>query len=250
MRPAPPLVALAAQTRLPVPGTATADPADHARAVPWYPGAGLAIGALLAVTGAVFQGLPPFLAATLVVAAWVGVTGARSLQGLADTIDGYLGGGGERRRILAIMRDRRGGVGAVAAVVLAVLAKAVAAGCLVQQGQWAALVAAPVAGRTLTTGLLATTAHTRDMPAAADHLLRLDRAAVLVGSLVGAALLTLLAGTQGLALAAVLLALGALLRALYKRSLGGVTGDALGAACEAGELAALGVAVWGFGGCL
>lgn len=245
----PPLVALAAQTRLPVPGTATAGPADHARAVPWYPLAGLAIGLLLAATGALFQALPPFLAATLVVAVWVGVTGARPLQGLADTVDGYLGGRGDRRRILAVMRDRRGGVGAVAAAVLVVLAKAVAAGCLVQNGQWAGLAAAPVAGRTLVTAVLATTAHTPDSPAETAFLLRLDRAAVLVGAMAGLALLGLMAGTAGLALAALLLVLGAGLRALYKRSLGGFTDDALGATGEAGELLALGVAVWGASGC-
>jgi len=250
MRLPPPLLALAAHTRLPIPGSTNAAPADQARAVPWYPVAGLAIGLLLALTGVVFHGLPPFLGATLVVAVWVSITGARTLQGLADTTDGYLGGWGDRRRTLAIMRDNRGGVAAVTGVVLIVLAKAVAAGCLVQQGQWAALIAAPVAGRTLTTGLLATTAHTREGTTPPAFLLRLDRAAVLLGALGGAALLVVLAGGQGLALSAALVAAGALLRLLYKRSLGGLTEDALGSACEVGELIAVAGAVWGVGACI
>jgi adenosylcobinamide-GDP ribazoletransferase len=249
MSPLPPLVALAAETRLTPPGTAGANAAVRARAVPWYPAAGLAIGALLALTGALTQGLPPFLAATLVTAVWVGFTGARTLQGLADTADGYLGGHGDRRRTLAIMRDRHGGVGAVAAVVLAVLAKAVAAGCLVQQGQWAALAAAPVAGRTLTTALLATTALAPEPHDQFAFALRLDRAAVLLGALAGAAGLVLLAGTDGLAMAAAVLLLAVALRLTFKRSLGGLTHDTLGTGCEAGELAALAVVLWGAGGC-
>ncbi|MEF8982861.1 adenosylcobinamide-GDP ribazoletransferase, partial [Thiohalorhabdus sp.] len=131
-----------------------------------------------------------------------------------------------------------------------VLAKAVAAGCLVQQAQWQALIAAPVAGRTLTTGLLATTAHTPEGPSPPGFLLRLDRVAVLLGALGGAALMVLLGGSQGLALGAGLLGAGALLRSLYKRSLGGITEDALGAACEVGELIAVAGAVWGAGVCL
>lgn len=248
--PPPPLLALAAQTRLPIPGAASASPANHGRAVPWYPFAGLVIGLLLAVTGVAFHAFPPFLAATLVVAIWVGITGARTLQGLADTADGYLGGRGDRRRRLAIMRDNSGGAAAVAVVVLTVVAKAVAAGCLVQQGQWAALVVAPLAGRTLTTGLLATTAHTREGPDAPAFLLRLDRTAVLLGALGGAALMALLGAGLGLALVAGVVAIGTLLRILFQRSLGGITEDALGSACELGELAAVAGAVWGAGACL
>ena len=245
------LVALAVLTRLPLPTARGAGAGERARAVPWYPAAGLVLGLCLAVPAALLQGLPAFLAATLTVALWIGLTGAAPLQGLADTVDGYLGGGGNRSRILTIMRNHQGGVGAVAAVVLVVLAKTLALGCLIRAGAWGAVVAAPLAGRTLMAGVLAITPATPpqgppDSPAPPG----LDRAAVLVGVLAGLAGLGLLLGATGAGMAAVLVALALLLRLLFKRTVGGYTGDLLGTACEAGEAAVLALAVWGLGACL
>jgi adenosylcobinamide-GDP ribazoletransferase len=243
------LVALAVLTRLPLRTAQGAGTAERARAVPWYPAAGLALGLCLAVPAALLQGLPAFLAATLTVALWIGLTGAAPLQGLADTVDGYLGGGGNRSRILTIMRNHQGGVGAVAAVVLVVLAKTLALGCLIRAGAWGAVVAAPLAGRTLMAGILAITPPTPQDPADAPAPPGFDRAAVLLGVLAGLAALGLLLGATGAGMAAILVALALLLRLWFKRTVGGYNGDLLGTACEAGEAAVLALAVWGLGAC-
>ncbi|MFA9461391.1 adenosylcobinamide-GDP ribazoletransferase [Thiohalorhabdus methylotrophus] len=245
----PPLVALADLTRIPVPRTSRAGAADHARAVPWYPAAGLVIGVLLVTTAFLLQGLPVFLVAIAVTGLWIGLTGARHLQGLADTADGFIGGYGNRRRILRIMRDRQGGMGALAAVILVVLAKAFAVGCLLHHQQWASLLAAPVAGRVLLGGILATTPHVPDDPGDLPLFPHLDRAAVMAGILAGALLLGA-AMTGGLAALAVLAVLAGLLRWASKQALGGFNSDILDTACELGELAALGAALWGAGACL
>jgi hypothetical protein len=69
--------------------------------------------------------LPPLLAALIAVAATVAVTGALHEDGLADTVDGF-GGGGDRERKLQIMRDSRIGTYGVVALVLALGARVVA----------------------------------------------------------------------------------------------------------------------------
>lgn len=245
----PPLVALAVLTRLPLPAMEAASPADRARATPWFPLAGLAVGGLVSLTAAILSGLPPFLGAAVAVAVWIGVTGAATLQGLADTVDGYAGGRGDRRRILDIMEDRRGGVGAVAAAVLVVLAKVLATGCLARHGLWAGLVAAPLAGRTLLPAVLAVTPPSSGETTHKEIVRRLDRAATMLGVLAGAAAVAFLMGSPGLGAVAVLAVAAAGLRSLFKRTLGGFTRHTLGATCELGELVALGLAVWGAGAC-
>ncbi|HKJ89333.1 MAG TPA: adenosylcobinamide-GDP ribazoletransferase, partial [Gammaproteobacteria bacterium] len=98
----PALLAVADLTRIPVPRAKQAGPADHARAVPWYPLAGLLVGAVLVVTALALRELPTLLSALVVTGLWIGLTGAQHLQGLADTADGFIGGYGDRRRILKI----------------------------------------------------------------------------------------------------------------------------------------------------
>ncbi len=75
----------------------------------------LALPAALMLAAASLAGLGPFLAATLAVAVMATTTGGLHEDGLADLADG-LGGGHDRAKILAIMRDSR--VGSYGALVL------------------------------------------------------------------------------------------------------------------------------------
>lgn len=246
----PPLLALAFLTRLPVPGAqGVATPADHGRAVPWYPFAGAIIGAILAAAGFILQGLPAALNAVLLVALWTGLTGAIHLDGVADSADGYMGGHGNRERILAIMRDRSPGVGAVVAVVLVLLTKAVATACVVSAGAWGALIAAPILGRAALVAVMTITPYARAEGLASGPAQHVDRAVALGGVLVALVAAVLLTGGSGLMLAGVLILLALALRAFFKRTLGGFTGDTLGATCEVSEVVALAVIAWG-GSCL
>ena len=107
--------ATALLTRLPVPFTA-----DRAAAAAWaYPVTGLFVATLAAAVAslALAFGLPPALAAGLVLAIQVIVTGAMHEDGLADSADG-LWGGWTRARRLEIMRDSRIGTYGVLALVL------------------------------------------------------------------------------------------------------------------------------------
>jgi adenosylcobinamide-GDP ribazoletransferase len=165
----------------------------------------------------------------------VAVTGALHEDGLADTFDGLWGGWDAERR-LAIMRDSAVGTYGVLALVavaglrlallaplgLADFARAVACGHVL--GRAAMVVAAAV------------------LPAAAP-----GRGAEATGPQgpLGAGVATVTVGlTLGLAVtwrAPVVLAVAALVTAgcvrLFRRRLGGVTGDTLGAACQLVEVA-------------
>jgi adenosylcobinamide-GDP ribazoletransferase len=202
------------------------------------PGAGV----LLAAWG---LGLGPFLAAGLAVTAGVLVTGALHEDGLADVADGF-GGGTTPARRLEIMRDSR--IGAYGGVAL-MLSLALRIGALATLLDRIELLAAPA--------LLLAAALSRSAALAPLALLppaRPDGAGAAVGrpsrqTLATAGALTLLVALGGLALGLPLrglvlmlgLGLGASLAvtALARRMIGGQSGDVVGAAQQAAEIAAL-----------
>lgn len=237
--------ATAELTRLPVPakyGPFTAD--QRARAVPWYPLVGLALGAVVALVALVLTDLPPFLSGALTTAVWIGLTGARTLQGVAALAEAGVGGGRDRLRLTATPAN---GPAAVSATVIAVLAKASAVGCLAgAPGGWA-LIAAPVAGGSLQAALLAITPAASYAGPVGPFAGHLDRAAIFLGALGGIAAVALLMGGPGFLLALVLIASAFALRTVCKRFLGGLSHPALRAAAEAGELVALAAGVWATG---
>lgn len=107
MIPTPLSTALALMTRLPSGLNRAPDDRDQGLAVACYPLVGLIVGLLLWLGGAAggwlhWQSTP---LAILLVAAWVLITGALHLDGLADSADAWLGGYGDRERTLRIMKD-------------------------------------------------------------------------------------------------------------------------------------------------
>jgi len=143
----PILLAFKFLTVLPVPAPADAPPKAMGRAAAWYPLVGAVLGLLLAggdlLLGLVFP-LP--LRSALVLALWVGLTGALHLDGFLDCCDGLLAARPPEER-LRILRDVHAGSFAVVGGVLLLLLKYAALAGL--QGPWrmAALVGAPVLGR-------------------------------------------------------------------------------------------------------
>src|SRR5690606_5510087 len=138
-------------------------------------------------------GTSPLLLAALLLAIWVGLTGALHLDGLADTVDAWIGGYGDRERTLAIMKDPRSGPMAVVALVLLLLLKFAALVVLLESGADAALWLALLMGRSALLGLFLTTSYVREGglgTALAEHLPRRQgwwvlAGAALVGLLVG-----------------------------------------------------------------
>ncbi len=213
----------------------TAD--ELGRSVGWFAAVGLLIGGALAGVdyglGFVF---PPGVAAALVLAAWVLVTGALHLDGFLDTCDGLFGGHTPEAR-LRIMRDERAGAFAVIGGVLLLLVKYACLAALANRTE--ALLVAPTVGRGAMAVAVVAFPYAR-----AEGLGRAmkDRAGAWQAVLAAAtAVLTAGLAAGWLGLAAVGVAAPATLAgaALVLRRLPGLTGDVYGALCEVIEALAL-----------
>ncbi|WP_311198833.1 adenosylcobinamide-GDP ribazoletransferase [Paenibacillus hexagrammi] len=110
-------------TRLPVPLRFEYTERIFRRSVIFYPLAGAVIGLLLWGAEVVLKHLlPPFPAAVILLAMWVGITGGLHLDGLMDTADGILSHR-SREKMLEIMKDSRVGAMGVIVCVLHLLLK-------------------------------------------------------------------------------------------------------------------------------
>jgi len=225
-------------TVVPLPGSRGTLPGDLAASLPYFPLVGLTVGLLLAVAaGPLLLVCPTPLAAVLFTALLAALSGALHLDGLADTADGFASARG-REQVLAIMRDSRIGAMGVVALVLVLAFKAAALASLSAERLPAALLLAPLAGRTAILIHLALLPYVRASGLASIFLAGPRRSAAGMG-LVLLGLTALLAGWAALtALIAWGLAL-VLFGLVCRRRIGGITGDTLGAVCELAETAVL-----------
>ncbi|KAF0803121.1 cobalamin synthase [Alcanivorax xiamenensis] len=228
--------ALALMTRLPSGLKRAPDDRDQGLAVACYPLVGLIVGLLLSGGWLHWQSAP---LAILLVAAWVLLTGALHLDGLADSADAWLGGYGDRERTLRIMKDPASGPAGVSAVVLVLLGKSLALWTLLDLGWSLPLLLAPVLARAAAASLFLRLPYARPEGlgrAGADHL---PRGKVSLALALTALLSVLLGGFAGAAwvLISVLVTWGAV--RLLRQRLGGFTGDTAGALIEVVETTVL-----------
>jgi adenosylcobinamide-GDP ribazoletransferase len=216
-------------------------------AVGWaIPLAGGAIGGIGAIAAALSQAahLPPLLTSAIAIGALALTTGAMHEDGLADTVDGF-GGGAARDDKLAIMRDSRIGAYGALALCVSILIRAFALAAIVERSALAgatALVAVGAISRVAGLLPMATLPPARSDGAgvaaaqSGQFLLRAMFVATCVGFLpwpAGASL----AQTVIAQLAAYCAALA--IAQVARQHVGGYTGDVLGAAQQAAEIAAL-----------
>lgn len=234
----PLLIALQFLTSLPIRLPGMPSPQELGRSLLWYPLVGLLIGLLLYGLHLVLHGAPLLLHAALLVAAWVALSGALHLDGLADSADAWLGGFGDRERTLTIMKDPRSGPIAVVTLVLVLLLKFAAVVALVEQQQVGALLLAPWLARGLLPVLFMSTPYVRAGglgQALADHLPR-EWLPWLLGV---HALAMLMFGWTALVMVVSGVLLFVWLRRRMLDRLGGTTGDTAGAMVELVECAVL-----------
>ena len=226
-------------TILPVLPRSGAVPEALAASFGWFPLVGFALGAVLVAENLLLTPLfGDALAAVLLVLTLTVLTGAVHLDALADTADA-LGAGSDRRRALDIMRDSRiGSFGAVAIVFFLAL-EMVTLTTMGEARRAAVLWLAPGLARwaMMTVSwrldyLRAEGAGTALLGSSDDRNLALASAIAAIAAL---PILTWRVMVAYLIAAALAVAL----RAAYRRWLGGVTGDLLGAAGELVEVAVL-----------
>ena len=240
-------LALQFLTRLPVPLGASYSPRRAASAVRYYPLVGVLIGGLCAaVYWAADWVLPSLPCVVLAVVAGLLVTGALHEDGLADTFDG-IGGARTRDQTLAIMKDSRLGTYGVLALVLVLALKISALAQLDVRTVCIALVTAHGLSRLTSVLVIATSRYVGGTPGPAAQ--RVSAPSLLVACGTGIAIIAGLVGSLPFAvvLAALLgLAIGhGCVVALVQRTLGGHTGDTLGAGQQASETGVyLGLVAW------
>jgi adenosylcobinamide-GDP ribazoletransferase len=119
-------------TRLPVPGIAEFSPLDLARSAAWFPFVGLVLGAIVGLVTFALDHRNPMLAGIAGVVAWVWLTGALHLDGLADLADALGASHRDPERFLAVLADPHLGTFGMISVVLVLMLKAAALACLPQ----------------------------------------------------------------------------------------------------------------------
>lgn len=236
------LISLQYFTRIPIPARIGFDPDWLRHAAGFFPLVGLLVGALCALVQFLLAHvLPPggALLLSMIFGAWL--TRAMHEDGFADVCDGF-GGGWERERILAIMKDSCvGSFGAVGMALLLMLKFQLLSS---QPALAAALVFAHPVSRLCAVTLIWRLDYARSgeskASAVARHMSHGDFALALVSGLAPAAALAVWLGAPPRALA-LALACAALttfwLARLFVRRIGGYTGDCLGAVQQLGEVA-------------
>jgi adenosylcobinamide-GDP ribazoletransferase len=237
------LAAVAFLTRVPVGRLAELDGRDVARGAAFFPLVGAGVGALAGLVADELAGDVPALAAAGVALLLVALlTGAMHLDALADAADAL--GGATRERRLEIMRDHAiGSFGAVALVLVLVVEASALAALAVNGRATAAFAAAGACSRWASLPLAAALP-----PARADGQGRALASgggwmAAVLGLALAAALAVATVGTDAAAALGAAAATALLLGLWFHRSLGGVTGDALGATTELAQAAVLVVLV-------
>lgn len=233
------LIALTFLTRLPVPAPTPVDEHEQGASLIAYPLVGAIIGTLLVVIALLCSPLPALLQASLVVAAWVVVTGALHIDGLADSADAWIGGLGSRTQTLAIMKDPACGPAAVTTVVMVLLIKVAAVMALIEAATLLLLLLAPIVARAGLTALLMTTPYVRpggigeSLSLYAPPLQALGSAALIT------ALAALFSGWAGIAAVVAAALMLVLAQHSMVHRIGGTTGDTAGATVELTETVAL-----------
>jgi len=235
-------LALAFLTRLPLPPLGHVSARELGASLPWFPAVGLILGAVLALAAALGPD-QPLAGAALVLILWVALSGNLHLDGLADSLDALAGGRDPAAR-LALMKDPRAGPAAVSGVALVLIAKFAALAACLEAGAWAALWWVPVLGRAALVGAFLVLPYLRAQGLGSAYAAHLPRPAARAALGLAALGTAFFGGLPGLvAVAAAALAFAATAR-LWRRRLGGITGDTAGATLEAVETAALLAWVW------
>jgi len=234
--------ALSFLTRVPVGRSLDLRGEDVERGAVVFPLVGAAVGAVAGGAAVVLHPwLPSLVAAAVAVALAALVTGGLHLDALADTFDGL--GASSRERALEIMRDPRiGSFGAGALVFDTLLRVAAISALLDRGGAFRSLVAAGALSRASSPALAAVLPYARAGGGTGSVLTPVRLAAAAVAAVGAIAATVLLLGLNGVWLALAAVATAAGLGVIYRRWLGGVTGDCLGAAIQLAETIVLVIA--------
>ncbi len=240
----PIIEALRFLTILPMPGRPATSEREITATIPWFPIAGLLIGAMLLPVGwlAGFIGWGDAVRAALLVVAGAAITAGLHLDGVCDTFDAVMSGR-PRERKLEIMKDSRiGAMGAIALVAVLLLKWA----WFYEAGAawWQCALLAPMWGRWADIyGIYwYPTAREGGMGRTFQQYVR--RNDFFVATVATLLLAGLVGQWRGVVAGVAVWGVTFLLAHWWTRALGGLTGDTYGALNEIGEVVALAALTW------
>lgn len=271
------LIAVQFLTRVPVRLKRDPSAKEIARSQLYYPLVGLLIGGVLLMLAGLLASAPAMLSAALLLVCWVLLSGGLHLDGLADSVDAWAGGLGDRDKTLAIMKDPYCGPAGVVSIVLLLLIKFAALYAVLvastsaslsvtlsttvetilatlqttsSLAAWLAaaplvsqpllvLLLAPLLARTLPSLLFLTTPYVRQQGLGSALVADLPRRAIILVSTVVIAIALLFTASTGLWLLLATVLVFIVCRRLMMQRIGGATGDTAGALVEITEASIL-----------
>ena len=236
-------------TRLPVATKTLFDNKDYANSLAWYPMVGLVLGGLVWLCGVALSDLSSSsLTAALILAAWVLLTGALHLDGVADCADAWVGGFGDREKTFQILKDPRSGPIAVVILVLVLMVKWAALEVLLSSEHWSIIWLIPLLARGAMPYIFWRLDYASSSGLGSALVEGLSRRRILISLLFVAVVAALSLGAQ-LEILGLFIAVTVLIYLWWKRAsyqkLGGFNGDCAGALVEFLELGLLlGLAIY------
>ncbi len=204
----------------------------------WFPWIGLLIGmgsaCIISLCGSF---LPPSVSAVFAITLLAAVSGFLHIDGLADSGDGLLCSR-PRKRALEIMRDSNTGAMGLTVVFLILLGKYAALSSLTVDSLLPAIILIPVAGRTAILLSMAILPYARSGDGLGQLFYSTESRILAIVGMLSCILITALVAPHYIVfvVAAILIPVGLFSYWCFK-TLGGATGDTLGAICEITECA-------------
>ncbi len=226
------ILAIQFLTRLPTPQLKEFRSEWLAEAARWFPLVGLLLGGLIAAAGWLAALRDPWLAAWVMLGAWIWLTGALHLDGMADVADALGAAHRSPERLLEVIKDPHLGVFGVVTLILQCSGKAILLMLLASRHDWLAVALIPAWARL---GIL----YWQTLPPLAPGMA--ERFAWHVPFMARRIALCALLVASAWAAPALLVAPAVFwaYRRWLQARLGGITGDCLGAGVEVVELALL-----------
>lgn len=208
---------------------------DLAKSVVYFPMVGFLIGVILNYSDkALAWTVPPTIANALLLIMLVLITRALHIDGLADTLDGIMGGH-DRMSRLEIMKDSRLGTAGALGIVLLLLVKYLCFNNLFDNDKASALLIAPMLGRWSQILMVFRANYGREQGMGSAFVGHLRSSGMIATSAVALGLAVFVSGIWAAILIASVALFTIVCRWYLVRKLGGVTGDAIGAVSELNE---------------
>jgi adenosylcobinamide-GDP ribazoletransferase len=207
----------------------------------WFPIVGFLVGvALVGEDWLLAFFFAQVIRSVLIVISLTVITGAVHLDGLADAADA-LGAGRDRERALDILHDSRVGTFGASAIFFDLTLKILALSTLAGHRRYAALIFAPMLARWAMLRVAAGLPYLRSSGSGSTLLSgKISGARTAVVAIFTLVVMLMLSELHTITLSiAVAIAIVFAMRSFYRRWLGGVTGDLIGACGELVEIAVL-----------